>query len=90
MSKYVERILQTKEESDKALAPARAEQEKAKLGIAIAELSLQVKTAENTLEAMKNQFPLPVDGIIDAQDNLDFDRRRLSQLKEISVELFGA
>lgn len=88
--KYVEAIVKSKEESDKALAPARAEQEKAKLGISIAELDLKVKTAQNAVEGLKSTFPLPVDEILEASDDIALDLRRLSDLRTLSSELFGS
>ncbi len=88
--KYAQLILQSKEKADEALAPARADQEKARLGIARAELGLKVKTARNALEAKKAQFPLPVDEIIEAGDSLALDERRLGQLDTLSAELFGS
>jgi hypothetical protein len=88
--KYAEMIVKSKEEKDNTLAPARAEQEKARLGIARAELGLQVKTAKNALESLKGQFPLPVDEIIEAGDSLALDERRLAQLDALSSELFGS
>lgn len=88
--KYADLIVKSKEEANVALAPARAAQEKAKLGIAIAELDLKVKTAQNELESLKGQFPLPVDEIVSAGDEVALDARRLEQLQSLSTELFGS
>lgn len=88
--KYVEKILQSKEEAGKSLAPARAAEQSAKLGIAVASLDLEVKTQENAVEALTNVYPLDIDSIIEAQDELDLSTRRLNQLKGLQVSLFGS
>lgn len=88
--KYVDAIKQSKADAELTLAPARAEQEAAKLGIAIAELGLKVKTQQNKIEELKGQFPLPVDAIVLAGDDLALDARRLDQLSKLKDELFGS
>lgn len=88
--KYVELILQSKEEAGKALAPARAEEQKAQLGIAIATLNVSIKGKENSLSALKGEYPLNVEAIIDAGDELALEDRRLKQLQALSSELFGS
>lgn len=88
--KYVDKILQSKEESDKSLAPARANEQAAKLGIAVATLDLEVKTQENAVAALTNVYPLDIDAIVDSQDELDLSKRRLAQLKSLHEELFSS
>lgn len=88
--KYVEKILLSKEDADKSLAPARANEQAAKLGIAVATLDLDVKTQQNAVEALTNVYPLDIDAIVDAQDELDLSARRLSQLKDLQTSLFGS
>lgn len=87
--KYATLILQTKEEADKALAPARAEEQKAQLGIAVAKLNVSIKGKENSLEQLKGQYPLPIDEIVEAGDELALEQRRLSQLQSLSSDLFA-
>lgn len=88
--KYADLILRSKEDNDKALAPARAEEQKAQLGIAIATLNVSIKGKENALEELKAQYPLDVDSILEAGDELALEQRRLTQLQALSTELFGS
>lgn len=88
--KYADLIVQSKEDADKALAPARADEQKAQLGISIAKLNVGIKGKQNALEALKAQYPLPIDAIVDAGDELALEQRRLQQLSELTDELFGS
>ncbi len=90
MSKYAKLIVQSKEEAANALAPARSEEQKAQLGIAVATLNVSIKGKENELEALKGQYPLDIDAIIDAGDELALEQRRLQQLQALSTELFSS
>jgi hypothetical protein len=88
--KYVDSITQSKEAAEKSLAPARAKEQEAALGIAIAQLDLEVQTKNNAISALKQAYPLDVDAIVDAGDDLALDERRLAQLKSLNTELFGS
>lgn len=89
MAKYAELLKKTDKEKEDSLAPARAEEQKGSLGLAIARLDLEVKTAQNELESLKGEYPLNVDAVIEAGDSLALQQRRLTQLKDLSAELFG-
>lgn len=86
--KYADALVASKEENEKSLAPARAKQQEAAVGIKIAELDLDVQTADNELSTLVTKFPLDIDAIVDAQDSLDLQKRRLEQLKALSAQLF--
>lgn len=88
--KYTERLLQTKEDAEKVLAPAKSEVEKAQLGIAIAKLNVSIKGKENQLESLKGTNPLNIDAIVAAGDEVALEKRRLGQLEALSSELFGS
>lgn len=87
--KYTDLIQQSKEDAEKALAPAKADEQKAALGLEIGKLELEVKKARTSLDSKKGEYPLPVDEILEAGDSLALDERRLNQLKLLSSELFG-
>lgn len=86
--KYAEALVASKEDAEKSLAPARAKQQEAALGIKVAELDLEVQTAEGDLAELVTSFPLDLDAIVDAQDAIDLQKRRLNQLKTLGTELF--
>lgn len=86
--KYAELITQSKEEQDKALAPARAEEQKAALGLAISNQQLSLKGRQNRVAELSGKYPLDIDAIISANDDLDLETRRLRQLATLSDSLF--
>lgn len=90
MKKYVEAIQSSKEENEKSLAPARAAEQKGVLGLEIAKLKVSIQTEHNALAEMCSQYPLPIDEVLEAQDALALDQRRLSQLQHLESELFGS
>lgn len=87
--KYAGLITQSKEKADEALAPAKADEQNAALGLEIGKLDLKVKTAQNALEVKKSQYPLPFKEILDASDELALDVRRLGEMKALRTELFS-
>lgn len=90
MKKYVEALTASKEDREKGLAPARAEEQKAHIGLTAKSLEIDVMGARNQIEEMCGQYPLPVEEIIRAQDDLDLNQRRLDQLVKLQTALFGA
>lgn len=88
--KYVEAIVQSKQDADKSLAPARAAEQQAAIGIKVAQLGLSVKTLNNKVEELKGQYPLNIEGIVQALDNAALEQRKLDQLAAVSTELFGS
>jgi hypothetical protein len=90
MSKYVELIVRTKEEANNALAAPRAAEQNAALGLAIGKLQLEISGQQNSLADLKGKYPLPVDEIVGAGDELALNQRRLSQLQQLQSELFGS
>lgn len=89
MSKYADLLKQSDKEKEDNLAPARAEEQKGSLGLEIAKLRLSVKGKENTLASAKAEYPLPVNEIVEAGDELALEQRRLAQLEALSAELFS-
>jgi hypothetical protein len=89
MRKYVDAIVASKEENDKALAPARAAEQQAKLGLEAKQLEISVMEAKNELDELGAEYPLNFEAIIEAQDALALSERRLTQLKDLSVALFS-
>ena len=89
MSKYATLITQEKKEKDAALAPARAKEMEAKLGLEIAERELQLQSVTNRVEALKGNYPLDTFALIDALDELSLAERQVNQLRAVSKELFA-
>lgn len=87
--KYATLITRTKEEGDKALAAPRAAEQKARLGLEIGTLQLSIQSATNEVEELKSSYPVDFDAILEAQDELSLDKRRLEELKALDVELFS-
>ena len=89
MSKYATLITQEKKEKDAALAPARAKEMEAKLGLEIAQRELDLQAATNRVEALKGNYPLDTFSLIDALDELSLATRQVQQLRDVSKELFA-
>lgn len=89
LKKYVEAIVASKEERAAALAPARADEQKAALGLERMQLSLEIQGASNHIAELAGQYPLPIGEIIEAQDEVALQKRRLAQLDELDNALFG-
>jgi hypothetical protein len=90
MSKYTDLLTRSKEDQEKALAPARAQEQQAQLLLQRTKLSLEIKTQEASIGSLKGRYPLPVMEILDAADSLDLAQRQLKQLDDLNAELFGA
>lgn len=88
--KYAELIVKTKEQKDSALAAPRAAEQKAKLGLEIGQLDLEIQTKNNTLEGLKGAYPVDFGAIVKAGDELALAKRRLQQLKDLDTELFSS
>lgn len=85
---YIEAIQQSEEEEQKTLAPARAEEAKAQLGMEQAKLSIKIQKAKNVIAQVAGRHPLDVQSILDAQDELDLLERQAIQLSKLGEELF--
>jgi hypothetical protein len=89
LKKYVAAIVASKEEKNASLAPARAGEQKGRLGLEIATLKVNIAGQENRVAELAGQYPLDIDAIVAAQDELDLDNRRLTQLQALDGQLFG-
>lgn len=85
---FVDAIQQTQEDEKKQMAPALANQAKAELGVAVSKLEIEIGKKELAVAKAASVFPLNVDAIVSAQDDLALLNRRLEQLKELNTELF--
>lgn len=90
LKKYADALVASKEENEKSLAPARAKEQAARVGIAVATLEVEVQGQQNELTELAGQYPLDIDAIVNAQDEIALNQRRLAQLKALSDELFGS
>lgn len=88
--KYAELITKTKEQKDNALAGPRAAEQKAKLGLEIGQLDLEIQTKRNNVESLKGTYPVDFGAIVKAGDELALAERRLGQLKALDTELFSS
>lgn len=90
MAKYVDLLKQGEKEKNDNLAPARAAEQKGALGLKIAKLELEIQGKRNRVSTLSSGYPLDVDSIVEALDEVALDERLLAQLKALSDELFGA
>lgn len=86
--KYVEYLTQSKVKTDEALAAARSDEMKAKIGLEIATKDLSVRSNQNKAEDLKHQYPLNTEVLISLLDEIEWERRSIAQLKALSEELF--
>jgi len=89
MNKYAESLTASKEDTAKAMAPARADEQKAKLGLEITTQKLQLQTLKNQVEALKRVYPLDPSSIRHSIDEAEWVARSISQLEAVSAELFS-
>ncbi len=89
MSKYATLITQEKKEKEAALAPARAKEMEAALGLQIAQRELDLQSSRNRVESLKGLYPLDTFSLIDALDELELAERQVKQLRDVSAELFA-
>lgn len=87
--KYVEALVASKEDTAKSLATARAAEQRANLGLTREKLKLSIMSAENKLNEMAGEYPLPANEILTLQDDIALDKRRLEQMDKLDQELFG-
>jgi hypothetical protein len=87
---YADAILQTEQDEAKALAPARAEETKAKLSMKLAELSILIKRQELATVEAGGRYPLDIDALVTAQDELVLLSFTHDRLKSIAADLFPA
>lgn len=86
--KYTDLLLKDKKEQENALAPARAQEMKAKVNLESTKLDLEIQGHVNALEILKSGYPLDLDTIRDKMDDVDLLKREKSQLDALSSELF--
>lgn len=87
---YAEALLATKEDNEKALAPAKAAKTKAELGMRIAQLGIDIQNAELTVAQASSKHPLDISVVTSALDNLAILERQKSQLVAVEAALFPA
>lgn len=87
---YSEAILATKEEKDKLLAPARANETKASIGMKVAQLSIDIQQQEISITQDAARYPLNADNLVEQLDQLAWVERRRAQLEAIEKQLFPA
>ncbi len=90
LTAYAAAIVQSDKEKDGALAGPRADEMKAKLGLKIATLGLEVKGMTNKIAEISSKYPLDFDGLAAALDEQALAQRSLDQLADISSQLFPA
>lgn len=87
---YLEAIQATKEDKQKQLAPAHAEQSRAELSVKIAKLGIEIGDLEIEVTNAASAYPLDVDALSENLDQLAWAQRRLDQLQSIQKQLFPA
>ena len=87
---YVSSLTASKESKEAGLAPSRAAEASAALGLEIAQLDTQLLKAQNGLTELTQAFPLNSGSIVQALDTIGLLERKLSQLNELRTQLFPA
>lgn len=85
---YSEAILQSEQDEATALAPARAEETKAQLGMKNAQVSIAVRKQELAVTEISGRYPLDIQGLCAALDELTLLRFLQQQLTEVTEQLF--
>lgn len=87
---YVEALANTEKENDAELAPARAEETKAKIGLEVATNNIKMKEVTNRIMTFQRAYPLNTSSLISAVDELALLERRQQQLQDIVTQMFPA
>lgn len=90
LKSWKEYAAMTKEKVNEALAPLRAIRERKKAELAIAQLEEKIATQEAKIEEMCTKDSIDFDALIEAQDQLALNQRKVKQFKDIIEQLFPA
>ncbi len=88
LKSWKEYAAMTKEAVNTALAPLRAVRERKKAELAIAQLEEKIATQQAKIEEMCTKDGIDFDALIEAQDQLALNERKVRQFKEIITQLF--
>jgi hypothetical protein len=87
---YIDAIQQSEKDETAQMAPARAAETKAKLGMKAAELSIAILRQENCVAEVSARYPLDIQTLSNALDDLTLLRLSASQLENVTKQLFPA
>jgi hypothetical protein len=85
---YETAIKLSPEEQEASMAPARAAEAEAQLGLKLAKLSIEKKSLENRVTEAGGTYPINFDRIVEYTDDLALLERQEVQLKAIGAQLF--
>ena len=88
LKSWKEYAAMTKEKINETLAPLRAIREKKKAELAIAQLEEKIATQQAKIEEMCTADSIDFDKLINFQDELALNERKVKQFKEIISQLF--
>lgn len=89
MSKYSTSLTATKQENEAALAPAKADEQAAALGLTISKKSLELKSFDNRLASLKSGYPLDFESIVQVGNEQEWLKREVAQLEALKADLFA-
>lgn len=90
LKSWKEYAAMTKEAVNTALAPLRAIRERKKAELAIAQLEEKIATQQAAIEEMCTKENIDFESLIQKQDELALNERKVRQFKEIIEQLFPA
>ena len=88
MNLYATFLKKSKEAIALLELPFKVRQEQKKVELKIIELEQEVASLELSVQEKKSVYPLNLDGIIQAQNELELTKRKLTQVKALEHELF--
>jgi hypothetical protein len=89
LPKYAEILKMAKDKVKELMAPLRATEMKKKAELEISKLECIIAEKEENVQNIASQYPIDFDKMIEAVDELDLTKRRLSQFQNIIDELFN-
>jgi len=87
---YAAAILQSEKDETAQLAPARAAETQAALGMKRAQLTIEISKKETAVTQASARYPLDFNSLVVLLDEAALLRRSLGQLDEVAAQLFPA
>lgn len=87
--KYAEVLKFAKDKVKEVMAPLRAHEMKKRAELEISKLECTIAEKEEKIQEVSSQYPIDFDQLIEALDDLDLTKRRLTQFQNIIEELFS-
>jgi len=85
---YAQAILLSEKDETAALAPARAAETQAALGMKRAQLTIEISKKETAVTQASSRYPLDFGSLVILLDDAELLRRSLAQLDAVAAQLF--